>query len=96
MKKLIIMLFLVAITFSSHADSKIHQFQDNIEKKCGSVEVNPLLVKKSLIELIKGGGCESKFTTIVLKKCEELECKELQAIYKNVQQTRAGSVVGDQ
>lgn len=98
MKKLIIPFYvlLVALTFgSSHADSKIVRFQKEVGKVCESADLSVLLIKKSLIELIKGGDCDSKFTNLVLKRCDGMACGELQAIYREIQQVRSGSVVGD-
>jgi len=91
MNKIFIMFTLLVITFSNHAYSKIHQFQTSVEKECSSSTINELLLKKSLIELINGGGCESKFTSIVIKNCEQMDCQRLQAIYKNVQQAKRGN-----
>lgn len=63
---------------------------------CAKEKVSKLLLKKSLIELVKGQECDAKFTSIVLSKCTSLSCQELYAIYKEVEQVRAGAVIGDE
>jgi hypothetical protein len=55
-----------------------------------------LLLKKSLIELVKGQECNGKFTTLVINKCDGLNCNKINEIYKEVEQVRSGSVVGDE
>lgn len=81
-------------TFSTQADSKIHRYQNKVKSICEDKHLNNLLLKKSLIELVKGMECRGKFTQIVINKCQELSCKKLGRIYKNLEQQRAGSIVG--
>ena len=92
-------IFLVVIVFGtfniSIADSKIRRFQEKIKTLCQD-DVSLLLVKKSMIELIKGEECQGKFTNIVLNKCEFLDCRVITDIYKEVHQVRSGSVVGEE
>ena len=96
MKKYIFILVVINLIGVSSADSKIRRFQSKIEKVCSKDEVSLLLLKKSLIEMIKGEECSGKFTGIVLSKCDTLNCKKINEIYKEVEQVRSGSVVGDE
>ncbi len=96
MKRFIYILLSSSLLFSSFADSKIRKFQNQVIKECNQDKVSMLLLKKSLIELVKGQECDAKFTAIVLNKCSALNCQRLNEIYKEVEQIRAGAVVGDQ
>lgn len=84
-----------SLTYSSYADSKIRRFQNIVKKECGSNSLSVLLLKKSLIELVKGEDCDAKFTALVINKCSNLTCQRMNQIYKEVEQLRSGSVVGD-
>jgi hypothetical protein len=95
MKKIILTICIFAsMTFSTLASSKIKRYQFKVQKACESNHLNLLLLKKSLIEMVNGEECAGKFTSIVLNKCNSLNCQELSQIYKEVEQFRAGSVVG--
>jgi hypothetical protein len=96
MKKIIYTVIAVSFIFSSQADSKIRRFQNKVSKECAKEKVSMLLLKKSLIELIKGQECDAKFTAIVLNKCSSLSCQKLNTIYKEIEQVRSGSVVGEE
>ena len=67
-----------------------------IQNECAEKKISSLLLKKSLIELIKGEGCSAKFTTLLVNKCEDLSCNRINEIYKEIEQVRAGAVIGDQ
>ncbi len=89
-------LFLLLFSFEAiTADSKMRRFQTKIQAECQEQEVSLLLVKKSLIELLKGEECEAKFTSILIKMCKNIDCQKINQIYREVEQIRSGSVVGD-
>lgn len=94
MKRFIYIIITVSFVFSTHADSKIRRFQNKVSKECAQEKVSMLLLKKTLIELIKGQECDAKFTAIVLSKCSSISCNRLNSIYKEIEQVRSGSVVG--
>lgn len=96
MKKYIFLFLISSFVLSGHADSKIRRFQNKIKKECASEKVSMLLLKKSLIELVRGLECNAKFTSIVLSKCDHINCTRLNEIYKEIEQVRSGSVVGDE
>ena len=81
--------------FSSHADSKIRRFQKEIKRECPNDKVSLLLLKKSLIELVKGEECSAKFTSLVINQCKTMTCGRINEIYKEIEQVRAGAVVGE-
>lgn len=94
MKK--ICLFIWFCSFSVFANNKISNFQKKVNSICPESNISSLLLKKSLIEFIHGEECPGKFTSIILTKCSQLDCRELTDIYRQIQQTRPGSVVGDE
>ena len=94
-KTYFLILVAFSLVFSSYADSKIRRFQNQVKKECGKESVPVLLLKKSLIELVKGEDCDAKFTSLVINKCSNLNCQRINQIYKEIEQVRSGSVVGD-
>ena len=94
MKKLILLLFLIG-PVSLFAANKVGTYQNFIKNDCQETKVSLLLVKKSLIELVRGMECEGKFTSIIINKCEKIDCRKIAEIFRQVQQSRSGSVVGD-
>ncbi len=90
-------IILIALLFSlnSFGRSKIENYQNLIKGQCTEANVSTLLLKKSLIELVRGFECDGKFTNLIIKKCEQLDCKKISEIYRQIQQAKPGSVVGD-
>ncbi len=95
MRLLLFCFFTCFFVFSSHADSKIRRFQKEIKKECQNDKVSLLLLKKSLIELIKGEECSAKFTSLIINQCRTMTCERINEIYKEIEQVRAGAVVGE-
>ena len=93
MKKILIGFMLLG--FNSFADSKIATYKKYVKNECHKTKISNLLIKKSLIELVKGFECKGMFTNLIIKKCRQIDCRKLTEIYRQVQQVRAGSVVGD-
>ena len=85
----------LAVVWSVSADSKIARFEKVLMNTCKPQNINKLLIKKVLIELINGEDCTGKFTSILLAQCEKVKCNGLQKIYLEVEQVRSGAVVGD-
>ena len=77
------------------AANKIKSYQTKIKNDCPTVKLSNLLLKKSLIEFIHGNECNGRFSSLILKKCKNIDCRKLTDIYRQVQQARPGSVVGD-
>ena len=100
MKKLFVAFVLIVAvesSFLSYAGSKITRYQNRVKKACGAESISPLLLKKSLIELVKGVECsDAKFTKIVVNKCQAIDCGKINEIFREIEQTRSGSVVGDE
>ena len=96
MRKLFVLLTLFSISLPLYAESKIVRFQERVNATCSNnKKMSILLLKKSLIELLHGDGCEAKFTSILIEQCEELSCDKLVSIYDQLDKVRAGAVVGD-
>ena len=94
--KNLLLIATISLTFSTHAGSKIKRYQSKVNKRCESSKVSPLLLKKSLIELVRGKECDGKFTNLVINKCSGLNCSDITTIYRELEQVRSGSVVGEQ
>lgn len=86
---------ILLLSLSSFADTKIDTFQKVIKSDCKDGKVSNLLVKKSLIELVRGFECEGKFTSLIISKCTEIDCQRMTDIFRQIQQAKPGSVVGD-
>ncbi len=96
MRKLLLIICFFYFSLPALAESKIVIFQNMINARCvNDKKMNILLLKKSLIELLHGNGCEAKFTSILIEQCGELSCDKLVDIYEQLDKVRAGAVVGD-
>ena len=97
MKNLTLTMILISLSFSVFADGKINRFKRQIQNECTTGKSIPsLLLKKSLIELIRGEGCSAKFTTLLIGQCSDLNCNRITDIYNEIEQVRAGAVIGDE
>lgn len=94
MKKIFLAILLLG--FNTYADSKIVNYQRYVKNECTETKISTLLLKKSLIELVRGFECDGKFTSLIIKKCNQIDCRKITEIYRQVQQARPGSVVGDE
>lgn len=87
---------MIMMVVQTHADSKIANYQKYVKNECSKGRISNLLLKKSLIELVRGFECDGKFTALILKKCQQIDCRRITEIYRQVQQARPGAVVGDE
>jgi hypothetical protein len=71
----------------------LEDYRSVISEKCSSP--NPLLIKKSLIELNQNmQNCEGAFTQKILQNCQEINCEYLTVNYNKLSNTKSGSVIG--
>ena len=76
--------------------SKIARYKETVQNKCLESKLNSLLLKKSLFELVKGESCDGTFTKVIISKCKSIDCQDINSIYRDIQISRSGSVVGEQ
>jgi hypothetical protein len=63
------------------AQGMFTKFKNEINNSCESVDLNNLLIKKSLIEYIRTESCEGNFVKSIINKCPELECRSFIQAY---------------
>lgn len=87
----IILIFL----FSAAKANYFGNYLDTIASKCG--DVNSLVVKKSLIFLLKDAKnqCDDSFTKKILKECPAIgDCASLHLILDRVSSKNSGNIIG--
>jgi hypothetical protein len=91
MKKILFLLLLFSVTLT--CAGVLEDYRGAIAEKCSSP--NPLLVKKSLIELNQNmQNCEGTFTQKILQDCQQIDCEFLTENYNKLSNTKSGSVIG--
>lgn len=90
MSKILILLLLLSIRLT-HAAS-LDEIITTISSECP--QVNRLVIKKSLIELHNSKFCSSTFTTLLLNKCNKLNCSELISHSESLSESNSGSIIG--
>jgi hypothetical protein len=91
MKKILFLLLLLSV--SPTYAGILEDYRSAIGEKCAAP--NPLLVKKSLIELNQNmQNCEGIFTQKILQNCQQINCEYLTVNYNRLSNTKSGSVIG--
>lgn len=68
-------------------------FIQRVKVECPRAQA--LLVKKSLIEMIKGDEtCQERYLQLLLAECQSLSCSDLVYIYKIAKEQSSGTVMG--
>lgn len=89
----LIIAFLVLTSTTTYAGGELEKYGDYLDKICQK-KIAVLLIKKSLIEQIKGEQCSGQFTQIILSKCSQLSCEDVFKAYRSVQLNRGRGVIG--
>ncbi len=94
MYKLLIILLVLPVFDASAVVSKMQKFREQLNEKCQGEEVSSLMSKKVMLEMITKSSCKGALTKKLMASCQ-MECSEVNAVLRAVEQTRSGAVVGD-
>lgn len=87
--------FLFILSFSKVEANYFNTYLDLVANKCS--EVNPLIVKKSLIFLLKDQDdiCEDIFSQKIIKECAHINnCATLYEILGKAMHKHSGNIIG--
>jgi hypothetical protein len=89
--KLYLLLFVLFFNIPSNAGG-LEDYINAVKTQC--LNINPLIIKKSLIELTHDQNCGNSFTSLLLRECPNVSCSLLLNNWVTFNNAKAGAVIG--
>lgn len=90
MKYLILLTFMIVLP--THGSTQ--NFIAILSEECSNTK--SIVIKKATIEIMKDGlSCEGTFTSLLINKCPEISCSQLESIAEETIFQKKGAIIGD-